>query len=120
MHTVALQREIYEAHPEVALALLQAFEESKRLGRERLRNLDSLAVMHPWIAAELDELKEPFARFGGDPFAYGAGPNRHVLDALLDYSREQGLSEERVTIEQLFAPETLDWTPEPVTAEPPA
>jgi len=120
MHTVAIQRELYEAHPELALTLLQAFEESKRLGRERLRNLDTLAVMHPWIAAELDELKEPFARFGGDPFAYGIGPNRHVLDALLDYSREQGLSEDRVTIEQLFAPETLDWMPEPVTAEPPA
>jgi len=120
MHTMVLQREIYEAHPGAPLALLRAFEESKRLGRERLRDLDTLAVMHPWVAAELDELKEPFAAFGGDPFAYGVGPNRHVLDAVLEYSHEQGLSDRKVGIEEIFAAETLDWTPAPVSGEAPA
>ena len=105
MHLITLQRELYESNPGAPLALLEAFEESKRRGRERLRDLDTLAVMHPWIAAELDELKEPFAGFGGDPFVYGVGPNRRVLDALLDYSFEQGLSERRVAVEELFAPE---------------
>lgn len=120
MHTVSMQRELYEASPGAALALLEAFEESKRAGRERMRHLDTLAVGHPWLAAELDELKEPFAAFGGDPLAYGIGPNRHVLETLLDYSLEQGLSDRRVTLEELFAPETLDWAPEPVTSELPA
>jgi 4,5-dihydroxyphthalate decarboxylase len=120
MHTMVLQRKIYETHPDVPLALLQAFEESKRLGRERLRDLDTPAVMHPWVAAELDELKEPFAAFGGDPFAYGVAPNRHVLEAVLQYSFEQGLSDRKVEISELFAAETLDWAPEPVSQEPPA
>ncbi len=117
MHLVTLQRELYEANPGAPLALLEAFEESKRRGRERLRDLDTLAVMHPWIAAELDELKEPFAGFGGDPFVYGVGPNRRVLDALLDYSFEQGLSERRVAVDELFAPETLEWMPAGIAGE---
>jgi 4,5-dihydroxyphthalate decarboxylase len=120
MHTVALQRRLHEEHPWLAVALLDAFEEAKRVGRARLRNLDTLAVMHPWIAAELDELKEPFARFGGDPFAYGIGPNRHVLEALLDYSHEQGLAARRLAVEELFADSTRAWEPPPATAEPPA
>ena len=120
MHTMVLKREIYESHPWAALALLEAFEEAKHLGRHRLRDLDTLAVMHPWIAAELDELKEPFARFGGDPFVYGIEPNRHVLEAVMGYSYEQGLSARKVEIEELFAPETQAWAPSPVTGEPPA
>jgi 4,5-dihydroxyphthalate decarboxylase len=120
MHTVVLRRAIHEQHPHAARALLEAFEESKRVGRARLRNLDTLAVMHPWIAAELDELKQPFARFGGDPFAYGIEPNRRVIDALLDYSVEQGLSGRRVTIQELYAETTLDWRPAPALEEPPA
>lgn len=118
MHTMVVQRAIYEENPGVALALLEAFDKSKELGRERLRDLDTLAVMHPWIAAELDELKEPFAKFGGDPFAYGVGPNRHVLETLLQYSHDQGLSDRLVGIEEIYAPETLDWAPTPVTEEP--
>ena len=120
MHTVSLRRSLYAEHPWVARALLDAFEEAKRVGRARLRNLDTLAIMHPWAAAELDELKEPFARFGGDPFAYGIEPNRHVLDALLGYSHEQGLSDHRVEIADLYARETLDWTPPRALDEPPA
>jgi 4,5-dihydroxyphthalate decarboxylase len=63
MHTVVLQRKIYEANPWAPVALADAFEEARHHGRDRLRDLDTLAVMHPWIAAELEELKEPFARF---------------------------------------------------------
>ncbi|HEX4520630.1 MAG TPA: hypothetical protein VH063_13700 [Gaiellaceae bacterium] len=117
MHLITLQRELYEANPAAPLALLEAFEESKRRGRERLRDLDTLAVMHPWVAAELEELKESFSAFGGDPFVYGVGPNRHVLEAALDYSFEQGLSERRVGVEELFAPETLDWMPAGIGSE---
>ena len=120
MHTAVVRRDVYEANPWVALSLLEGFEAAKHEARHRVRDLDTLAVMHPWITAELDELKEPFARYGGDPFAYGIGPNRHVLDALMDYSHEQGLSDRRIGIEELYAPETLDWTPHPARDEPPA
>lgn len=47
MHTVVLQRKIYEANPWVGVALADAFEQARHHGRDRLRDLDTLAVMHP-------------------------------------------------------------------------
>jgi len=120
MHTVVLERQIYEANPWAAVAVADAFEEARLHGRGRLRDLDTLAVMHPWVAAELEELKEPFARFGGDPFAYGLEANRHVLEALMDHAYEQGLPARRVAVDELFAPETLDWQPSGARDEAPA
>ena len=76
--------------------------------------MDTLAVMHPWLAAEVDAVTE---RFGGDPFAYGFGANLHVLEALAGYSHEQGLSSRLVDPREVFAPETHDWVA-PAGAEP--
>jgi 4,5-dihydroxyphthalate decarboxylase len=120
MHTVVLQRRILDANPGAAVALADAFEEARHHGRDRLRDLDTLAVMHPWIAAELEELKMPFARFGGDPFAYGLEANRHVLEALMEHAWEQGLPARKVEVDELFAPETLDWRPAGTREEVPA
>jgi 4,5-dihydroxyphthalate decarboxylase len=46
--------------------------------------------------------------FGNDPWPYGLGANRHVLETLVQYSYEQGLIKKRLEIEGLFAPNTLD------------
>jgi 4,5-dihydroxyphthalate decarboxylase len=120
MHTVVLQRKILDANPGAALALAEAFEEARHHGRDRLRDLDTLAVMHPWIAAELEELKDAFARFGGDPFAYGLEANRHVLEALMEHAWEQGLPGRKVEVDELFAAETLQWRPHGTLDEVPA
>jgi 4,5-dihydroxyphthalate decarboxylase len=120
MHTVVLQRKILDANPGAALALANAFEEARHHGRDRLRDLDTLAVMHPWIGAELEELKEPFARYGGDPFAYGLETNRHVLETLMEHAWEQGLPARKVEVDELFAPETLGWRPAGARDELPA
>ena len=45
---------------------------------------------------------------GEDWWPYGIGKNRKTIDALCDYSFEQGLSARKMTIEELFAPETFD------------
>jgi 4,5-dihydroxyphthalate decarboxylase len=108
MHLVVVRRDVYEAYPWVALALLEAFEESKQRGYERLRDMDAPAVAHPWITSELDELA---AAFGGDPFMYGYPANRHTLDAVMQYSHEQGLSKVKLDSGELFAAEVLSWKP---------
>ena len=47
-------------------------------------------------------------RLMGDNFwPYGIGPNRKTLDALFQYSYEQGLASKRLSIEDLFHPSTL-------------
>ena len=107
MHTVAMKRDVYEANPWLAVSVLEAFEQARRQARARLRDLDTLAVMHPWIADEVDAIT---AQFGGsDPFVYGFQANLHTVTAACRYSYEQGLAERDVDPREIFAPETHDW-----------
>ena len=48
------------------------------------------------------------AIFGDDPYPYGIRENRRMLETLIDYSHEQGLTPEKARIEDLFAPSTLE------------
>jgi 4,5-dihydroxyphthalate decarboxylase len=109
MHLVVVRRDVYDANPEVAVALLEAFEEAQRRALTRMSAVGTLAIMHPWIADELARLRE---QFGGDPWACGVEANRETIAALGRYSVEQGLAERELGPEDLFAPETLDWTAE--------
>jgi 4,5-dihydroxyphthalate decarboxylase len=108
MHTVVVRRDLYEANPWVACALLDAFEASKQAGMARLRRVTSPALGLPWLADAIDELDEVF---DGDAFPYGFEANRAILDAMASYSFEQGLSETRLTAADLFAPETWEYRP---------
>jgi 4,5-dihydroxyphthalate decarboxylase len=45
---------------------------------------------------------------GKDPFPYGIKPNAAMLDTVIGYSHEQGLTPRKMKIEELFAAETLD------------
>lgn len=105
MHLAVIQREIYERNRWLAVSLLNAFIESKRLGMERMRLTGALPVALPWLAAAMEELDEVF---DGDAFPYGFAANRHVLEAATTYASEQGLTPRRFEPEELFAPETLD------------
>ena len=60
----------------------------------------SLAWLQPLI-------EEEQAIIGRDWYPYGVEANRPTIEALLQYTFEQGLSERRLTIEDLFAPSTL-------------
>jgi 4,5-dihydroxyphthalate decarboxylase len=103
-----IRRDVLDADPGLALDLAEAFERAKRAARERLEHQATLAVMHPWIADELERIE---AQFGGDPFAYGWEANRAVIERLMDYSHRQGLIERQLTPDELFASETLTWEP---------
>jgi 4,5-dihydroxyphthalate decarboxylase len=104
MHTVVVRRDVYEANRWVARSLLEAFMRAKDLGRERLAYQGAYAVGLPWLAAELEEAEE---LFGGDPFAYGYKTNLPILEAMTAYAFEQGLTERKLTPDELFAPESL-------------
>jgi 4,5-dihydroxyphthalate decarboxylase len=106
MHTVVLRRDVYEKDRASARALLQAFQKAKDWGINRLCDLNILAIIHPWLGSELNEVVNTF---GGDPFAYGFGPNLATLEATTRHSFDQGLSRRKVDPAELFAPETWDW-----------
>jgi 4,5-dihydroxyphthalate decarboxylase len=104
MHVVAMKREIYERNPWLAKALLDAFEASKAVAYERLRDVSGIYSV-PWLSLDQEEAQQVF---GGDPYPYGLEPNRATLEAATQYSFEQGLSARKVSVEEMFAPETLD------------
>jgi 4,5-dihydroxyphthalate decarboxylase len=103
MHLTLLRRELYEKQPWVAAALTEAFTEAQRLGWQRLGELGSLGVMLPWLTRDLEEIAEVM---GPQHWRYGFAENRGILEAMCQYSFEQGLSVRLCTPEELFAPET--------------
>ena len=104
MHMVAVRRDIYEANRWVPVSLLQGFVASRRLGWEQMHDADVPPITHPWWHEELEQIEQ---LFGGDPQVYGFENNRKILEAMMQYSFEQGLSKRLVAPEELFAPETL-------------
>jgi len=101
MHLIALRRELYERHRWVATSLYKAFVESKRRAIARMHYAGSLAVMLPWLLAEIEEIDEVF---GGDPWPYGIEPNRATLQALVQYMVEQHFIAGPIALEDLFVP----------------
>jgi 4,5-dihydroxyphthalate decarboxylase len=55
--------------------------------------------------AEVEREKEII---GEDLWPYGIKANRHVLEAMVQFSYEQGLAERIIPLEELFARETFD------------
>ena len=73
MHLVVLRRALYAEHPWIASNLLVAFREGpSQLGWQRLQDTGTLAVMLPWLAAELERIatvmgpSSPALRFRGE------------------------------------------------------
>jgi 4,5-dihydroxyphthalate decarboxylase len=107
MHVVAVRAHLFKDHPWLALNLMSAFEEAKRLAYRRLD--DPRTVSLAWLRSLQEEEREIL---GTDPWSYGLDPtNRHVLDTFLRYAKEQGVAAKRMTPESLFQPATLDHVP---------
>ena len=77
MHLTLMRRDLYEAHPWIAVALAEAFAEAKRLGWQRLRRARRRSgVMLPWLTRDLEEIAEVM---GPDHWRYGFAENREIL-----------------------------------------
>jgi 4,5-dihydroxyphthalate decarboxylase len=61
----------------------------------------------PWFGQEFEETRE---LMGKNFWPYGIDANRKTLDALLQYSYEQGLAQKRLTVEELFVPASLQFS----------
>lgn len=110
MHTVVIQRAIYEENPWVARAMVDAFEQSKLIGMSRLRSQQSPGIALPGLLKELESLTETF---GGDAFPSGFEQNHDILEVMTGYAFEQGLTPRKLQPQELFATETLDYSPPP-------
>ncbi len=105
MHVIAIRREVYEANRWIAMNLYQAFAEAQRLTYEGLQETAALKGMLPWFNAHVEETLD---MMGPDFWPYGLKKNRACLDTFLRYHHEQGLSPRKLSVEEMFAPETLE------------
>jgi len=105
MHTIILQRALYEKNRWVAASLCKAFSKAKEIAVRSYMETAALHVTLPWIHSEV---ARTISVLGEDWWPYGIELNRKPLETFLRYHHEQGLSEKRMTIEDLFAPESLD------------
>ena len=103
-HLVVIKDEIIDAHPGVAVAVFNAFAESKRRYLERLA---AGAIAEP---TAIDDFYTRVMEVQADPLPYGLAPNRHTLESLIAHAETQGILTKPVDLDALFAPDTLDLT----------
>jgi 4,5-dihydroxyphthalate decarboxylase len=105
MHTLVLRRDVYAANRWIAQSLYKAFVAAQRKTYADLAETAALKAMLPWLNAHLEDTRR---EMGEDWWPYGLEQNRHVLETFLRYHHEQGLSAQRLAVDALFAPESLE------------
>ena len=102
-HTYVIRGDVDRKYPWIALNLYKAFVAAKEIAQAKLaESIPSSLVFGADYLATTREI------FGPDPFPYGIRANRKMLQTIVDYSHEQGLTPEKQKIEALFAKSTLD------------
>lgn len=105
MHLIGIRKSLYEKHPWLAVNVYNAFVKAKQICLEELNQIGHLHATLPWPVAAYNEAR---ALMGDDYWSYGVAPNAHVIDAITRYSHDQGLSERKLTAQDLFAPSTFE------------
>jgi 4,5-dihydroxyphthalate decarboxylase len=98
-HTVVVKDDLLAAHPEIAADLFDAFVRAKRVYVDRLK----AGIAEPTPA---DQTFRRVMEITGDPLPYGIAPNRRELDAIVQYSVEQGILPRPADVEDLFPAST--------------
>lgn len=105
MHVLGVRRSLADSHPWLAGALLKAFTQAKVMAQAALADTSATKVTMPFVE---DNLRRARQLMGADVWTYGLAPNRHVLDAFLNYHYRQGLSPRQVGADELFHPATIE------------
>jgi len=103
-HTVVVRNELLDTDPNLARDLFDAFAEAKRIYVRRLREgrVDTMSAT--------DQIFQRVMDITGDPLPYGIEPNRQTLEAIVQYSVEQGILSRAVAVEELFPQSTRTLT----------
>ena len=104
MHTVVMREELWRTCPWIGPSLFKAFQESKELA---YRNANDLSPYKLSMAWSREPLREQCDILGEDPWSNGLEANRKTVETLIGYVYEQGLTDKKLDVEELFAPNTL-------------
>lgn len=105
MHTVVMRRDVYRANPWIAKSLTAAFRESKARAQAAVIETGAPKLSFAWLGAAIEHEK---AVFGEDWYPYGIKPNLASIEAIVQFTYEQGLTTRRLRLEEMFATETLE------------
>jgi len=98
MHVMGLKQEIVDKHPWVPINMFHAFQKAKAIAMARMAN--PRIVPLAWYREAWEEQEEIL---GPDPWEYGLGErNRNNVETLAGYSHEQGLTQRRMSADDLF------------------
>jgi 4,5-dihydroxyphthalate decarboxylase len=97
-HQAVVRRDIFEKEPWVVLNLLKAFTRANDIANaQRLEHVD----YHLATGLLSGDAKTPLLH-------HGVKANRKVIETIAQYSREQGLTQRPIKLEELYAPNALE------------
>jgi 4,5-dihydroxyphthalate decarboxylase len=102
-HTVVVRKSLSEQEPWVCESLVQAFMDAQRL-------CDPACLTDPKLISSADAIfhqEQDRAAYGLNSWAHGVAPNRQNIETFVRYAHEQGYTARRLSIEELFPPNTL-------------
>ena len=102
-HTYIIRGDIDKQYPWAAFNLYTGFVKAKALAREKMLERIPTAL---FFGAEYAAMTREM--IGDDPFPFGLKANRAMLDTIIGFSHEQGLTSRKLAVEELFAESTLD------------
>ncbi|MGH9355696.1 MAG: 4,5-dihydroxyphthalate decarboxylase [Terriglobia bacterium] len=99
MHVIVIKSATLDRYPWIAMNLFKAFQDAKKNSLDRLANPVISRMPFAWAP---EAVLAAQSLFGTDCWPYGVESNRPTLEAFLQYSWEQGLTERNVQVDQLF------------------
>ncbi len=105
MHVIGIRRSLVSQHPWLPMNVFKAFSAAKAIAMQEIVQTGVLSATHPWIAHDVGRVQ---ALMGADYWRYGVASNAKDLEAMLRYSRADGLIQRDVALDELFAASTCD------------
>lgn len=102
MHIVGVRRDVADQHPDICIALMDAFGAARELAMARVRDVaegSANRIMSPWFS---DAYEQAVQDMGTDFWSYGIHGNEAALDAICRYAHEQHLTARRLEISEIF------------------
>ena len=100
-HAYTIRGDMYKKYPWVAFNLYTAFVKAKAtFNAKLLESIPSGLFFGKEYLVMTQEI------LGADPYPYGVKANRKMLETLIDFSHEQGLTSKKAKVEELFAEST--------------
>jgi 4,5-dihydroxyphthalate decarboxylase len=101
-HAMVVKREVYEDYPWVVLNVLKAFREANAIAeQQRLQHVEYHGATGLMSAESAKGLRTQL-------IDHSVATNRLVFETAADYSFEQGLTNRRMKLEEIFAPSVME------------